>query len=192
MKKAKQRGKNNKVIHNNITVTDEHMIEIYAEAYYRALSRLEKEKSGVEEKAAKQNEKRYLNILFILNFMFFPWRINKRFKIKKGIYDSILVLVITGILQLIGGCLWIFSLLLIIFGIVNFVSHFIFSLNYIISNLDVCLVGLIGLMFGSILYIAGSEFSKEENSNRIYAYSASIIALVSCIVGLIALVKDVI
>ncbi len=194
MKRTKQKRKNNKAIRKNITTPEETLVEIYAEAYYRALSRLEKEKekSDVEEKAVKSKRKRILDILFILNFIFFPWKINKCFKIKNGIYDSILVLVTAGVLKVAGGCLWIFSLVFAVIGVTDFVSHFTFSVNYIFNNINIFLAGLIGLMFGSVLYIAGSEFSKEENSNRIYAYSASIIALVSCIVGVIALVKDVI
>ncbi len=38
-----------------------------------------------------------------------------------------------------------------------------------------------------VILLAGGEFEKETDSNKIYAYSASIIALVSCIVSIIAL-----
>lgn len=39
----------------------------------------------------------------------------------------------------------------------------------------------------SIFILAGGAFEKETDSNKIYAYSASIIALVSCIVSILAL-----
>lgn len=43
------------------------------------------------------------------------------------------------------------------------------------------------MMIGSILFLGGKEFSKENDSNKIYAYSACIIALISCVVGIITL-----
>lgn len=43
------------------------------------------------------------------------------------------------------------------------------------------------LALGSMFILAGGEFEKEIDSNKIYAYSASIIALVSCIVSIFAL-----
>ena len=48
---------------------------------------------------------------------------------------------------------------------------------------------LVLLPLGSIFILAGGEFEKETDNNKIYAYSASIIALVSCIVSIIALLK---
>ena len=50
-------------------------------------------------------------------------------------------------------------------------------------------ISLVLLPLGSIFILAGGEFEKETDSNKIYAYSASIIALVSCIVSIIALLK---
>lgn len=46
---------------------------------------------------------------------------------------------------------------------------------------------LVILLFGSIFILAAGVFEKETDSNKIYAYSASVIALVSCIVSIVAL-----
>ena len=48
-------------------------------------------------------------------------------------------------------------------------------------------IAFVLLLLGSIFILAGGEFEKETDSNKIYSYSASIIALVSCIVSIIAL-----
>lgn len=40
---------------------------------------------------------------------------------------------------------------------------------------------------GSVFIVAGNEFSKVTDSNKIYAYSASILAVISCIVAIISL-----
>lgn len=49
--------------------------------------------------------------------------------------------------------------------------------------------GILSLTLGSIFILAGSAFSKEIDSNKIYAYSASVIALISCMISIIALLK---
>lgn len=48
-------------------------------------------------------------------------------------------------------------------------------------------IAFISILFGSTFVLAGGEFEKETDSNKIYAYSASIIALISCIVSIIAM-----
>lgn len=44
-------------------------------------------------------------------------------------------------------------------------------------------------IMGSIFILAGNAFGKETNSEKIYAYSASILALISCIVSILALMR---
>lgn len=68
----------------------------------------------------------------------------------------------------------------------------IFSLD--ISRESICkgviviVVSIITLFWGSIFIEVGEEFGKETDRNIIYAYSASIIALISCVVSIIALI----
>ena len=38
-------------------------------------------------------------------------------------------------------------------------------------------------------FVCGKEFEKEKDSNRIYAYSSCIIALVGCIISVVAFIK---
>ena len=67
------------------------MIDIQAEAYYRALMKVEKEKNdkvnkkNEENKKNEQNEQKkkhklYQEILFVINVVFWPWKINKKFQ----------------------------------------------------------------------------------------------------------------
>lgn len=51
---------------------------------------------------------------------------------------------------------------------------------------------LILLTLGSIFILAGKTFEKEVESNKIYAYSASIFALVSCIIAVITMIDRII
>lgn len=50
-------------------------------------------------------------------------------------------------------------------------------------------LGVLLIMFGSFFTLAGDEFSKVSDSNRIYAYSASIIAVISCILTVVSILK---
>lgn len=162
---------------NNLS--KEQMIEMHAEAYYRALKRIEDEKAKDEQqKPEKRKYKWYEEILFGLNIFLWPWKINKRFSVSNRIYDSIPVLFVSGILRFVGGVMWLIGL--VGFGVL--VTQRV--TNDILSTIAILFVLL---SFGSIFILAGAEFEKETDSNKIYAYSATIIALVSCIVSIIAL-----
>lgn len=43
--------------------------------------------------------------------------------------------------------------------------------------------------FGSLTVVSEKKFEDELDSNRIYAFSASIFALISCIAGILAILK---
>lgn len=44
------------------------------------------------------------------------------------------------------------------------------------------------LSIGSVFVLASETFKKETDSNKIYAYSGSIIALIGCVISIITLV----
>ncbi len=181
-KKPKQR-KEQIVRYESNNMSREQMIEIQAEAYYRALRRMENDKvKADEEKSGKQKHKWYEEILFLINVFLWPWKINKRFSVSNRIYDSIPVLFVSGILRFVGGCMWLI-------GLVGFVNEIYNLAMYRRLNdfLGKGAIALVLLLLGSMFILAGGEFEKETDSNKIYAYSASIIALVSCIVSIIAL-----
>lgn len=183
IKKQKQQQQIIKYESNNLS--QEQMIEIQTEAYYRALKRIEDEKAKInEQKLQKRKYKWYEEVLFFFNIFLWPWKINKRFSISNRIYDSIPVLFVSVILRCVGGFMWLVGLI----GL----GTDIYSLIIRRAANDFWGTGSISLVLlplGSIFILAGGEFEKETDSNKIYAYSASIIALVSCIVSIIALLK---
>ena len=65
-------------------MNNEEIINIQAEAYYRALKRIEDEKAKADEtKKEKKRYKWYENVLFVLNVYFFPWKVNKKLLYKR-------------------------------------------------------------------------------------------------------------
>lgn len=167
---------------NNIS--QEQMIEIQAEAYYRALKRIEDEKSKEDEQKPEIPKKKWHErILFFLNVCLWPWKINKRFNVSNRIYDSIPVMFVSFVLRLTGGIMWLVGMVGLVTAVYNLIVYRVFK--------DIVGVGpfsLVILLLGAIFILAADAFEKETDSNKIYAYSASIIALVSCIVSIIALV----
>lgn len=165
-----------------------HMIKIQEEAYYRAYKRIEQEKLESKEFETKQEitskDNREQTGRFILNVLFFPWRISKKFTLNEHVYDKLLVLVVSETLYVIGGIVWLLGIGIILMEIYQFINGEIWYVAII-----VILSGIILLAIGGIAILGGQQFSKETDSNRIYAYSASIIALISCMISIIAFFK---
>lgn len=158
-------------------------IEIHEEAYYRAMKRLQDEKNS-EKLMKHEKEKWYANLLFVLNLLFLPWKETRFMKLKNHVYDNILVMVVSLVLEVAGIFLWLSGLIgSIILIITLIVGGFV---PIVLEGLLVCF--LIWVM-GSCFSICGKEFGKEQDSNRIYAYSSCIIALAGCIISLIALLQ---
>lgn len=166
-------------------VFQDQMIEIHTEAYYRALKRIEQEKEQEKEQTQdKKKDKWYLKLLFMLNVVIWPWKINKRFSINKRLYDNLLVLFVTGVLQIVGFLLWFFGGLASVVEICQMVKGGISS-----AAITTFSIVLFMLVLGSTFVLAGKEFNKETDSNKIYAFSACVIALISCVVAIITLIK---
>lgn len=184
MSRRKTKKQNQQLIkYESNNMSQEQMIEIQAEAYYRALKRIEDEKAKADEqKSEKQKNKWYVKILFFLNVCLCPWKMNKRFSVSDRIHDSIPVMFVTFVLRLAGGIMWFVGMVSLVMTIYNLIVHKL--LKEIIS---VGPISFVMLLLGAIFILAAGAFEKETDSNKIYAYSASIIALVSCIVSIIAL-----
>lgn len=184
MGKRKTKKQNISVVKNESKImSQEQMIEMHAEAYYRALKRIEDEKAkDDQQKPEKRKYKWYEEVLFYLNISLWPWKINKRFSINNRIYDSIPVLFVSGVLRFVGGLMWLIGLVGFVFQIYSLVMRRVTN-----DFFGIIAISFVLLAMGSMFILAGGAFEKETDSNKIYAYSASIIALVSCIVSIIAL-----
>lgn len=161
------------------------MIEIQAEAYYRAMKKIELEK--IETKIPSRDKKIvkwYVFVLFMLNVIFFPWKISKKFSINDRIYDSVLVLFVSMALQVIGSVMWLVGL-----GVIIYIFYKIIIGELLPAFFVLLLIAVVVFFFGSILVLAGDKFSQEMDSQKIYAYSASVIAMISCVASIIALLS---
>lgn len=171
----------NNILLSEYNITQEQMIAIHEEAYYRAIKRLQDEGKQTEREIPKKKYKWYDDIFFFMNVYFFPWKICKKYTIKNTIYDSVLVLFVSLILTMIGGIMWLLGLI----GTGWQAYQLLIRRNII--EFESLMLMVVATVFGSFFILAGKQFEKETDSAKIYAYSASIIALVSCVVAVIAL-----
>lgn len=102
------------------------------------------------------------------------------------ICDNVLVLVTSMILRFIGDIMWGTGL-----GGGAYIIYKIAVLKKLEKLYNVIPIMAILLIWGSAFILASKEFEKETESNKIYAYSASIFALVSCIVAIITMFMGV-
>ena len=186
MKKKLKKYYTKDMKYDNDYISREQIVEIYTEAYYRALKRIEKEKIVNEIKEEKRMYKWYEKILLMLNVIICPWKLSKRFSINNQICDNVLVLVTSMILRFIGDIMWGTGL-----GGGAYIIYKIAVLKKLEKLYNVIPIMAILLIWGSAFILASKEFEKETESNKIYAYSASIFALVSCIVAIITMFMGV-
>lgn len=183
MKKRKRKKNKEQVVRYECpSIPQERMIEIQAEAYYRALKRIENEKNLEEAKKPEKKYKWYEDVFFVLNVLFWPWKINKRFSINNRLHDSILVLFVSGVLKYAGGIMWLSAIWKIVYGVWRAVK--MRAIAEIIKDSPVI---VFMLFIGSAFVLASETFKKETDSNKIYAYSGSIIALIGCVISIISL-----
>lgn len=166
-------------------VIDKRMIKIQADAYYQAMKKYHKEIELKESEKEDREESLIMKVALALNVFFFPWKINKTFKINNRIYDGILVLIIAGTFWICGTIMWGVGIINIIDIILKLLKKMILERNMVIWQL---IISILMMEIGSFLVIAGNEFSEVKDSDKIYSYSASILAAISCIVAIISLV----
>lgn len=185
MGRNRKNRKNKLTILKNADISDEQLTEIYAEAYYRALKRVELEKS-VELEQNSGNAKKWslYQLLFVLNVFVWPFKINKHFKYNDRLYDGLLTLIVSTCLEIVGFFLWTFGVIGICYGVWYYCNQGM-SASLIVFYI-ICIVLI---LMGSFFFLSGKTFGKETESNRIYAFSASVLALVSCILSLVAILK---
>lgn len=139
---------------------------------------IEQVNEGKDEKSDGDKKPHIWEIfLLALNAMFFPFHISKHFKLVDRVHDSFLAGLVSFILWLTGVVLWAGGVILLV-GFV--VKQFWTGIPFL----------FVPMIFGSLVILAANSFNREKNSERIYAYSASILALLSCIASWIALIVN--
>lgn len=152
--------------------------KLIEDSFYLAIKRYENEKE-IKAKSDKE-KKKPKTILLALKLLFMPWSLGK--EVVDNAYDVLLTMVISAILDLLGLLLWVSGFAIPVIRIIS--SGF-----WNEGTLKFIGMGIILIMFGSITIVSGKAFSNEKDSAKIHAFSASIFALLGCIIAIIALLK---
>lgn len=164
---------------SNFSIND--CVEIQTEAYYRALKRIENEKSSNNHKIGNAHlSKKELASLFI-NVLFRPKHIQKIG--KTHIADSLLSLFMSLFFDLIGYSIRVIAAILIFYNIVVLITSGINT-----SSLIFIVFGIFLVMFGGFFNASSKEIENEKNYEKLYAYSASIMAVFAVIISAITLI----
>lgn len=185
MKGKKRKAQKKNIQINEITkismqeVDEEKWVCMQAEAYYRAMKRIEDEKDEKPVEDAPQINCLY-RILYVLNFLIFPFKIFGKVKLKEGAYKLPVVFAISLIMWCVGLIAWMTGLILI---------PYLMTIGRLPFDISLGALSLILVFVGSMLIIGAREFEKEEDNNQIYAFSATFLALVSLCVSIVSLLR---
>ena len=162
------------------------LIELHSEAYYRALKKIE------EEKTYQQNNSKKAKVLTILKLLFVPRKLAEEFK-RNGFADNFLGLLVAVIIGLIGAVLRISAIGLLLVAGINAYETIKADASVWMTILDFLKYVPFSLAlasFGSLFVIAGQEISQMKDSDKLYAYTSSIMGVLALIVAIISLLNS--
>lgn len=171
MGKRKNRKYGNK--QSDVKKDREKDIELYAEALYLALKKYDEESKANSYNIIKDTDEKEKSrqVRTALRIVFLPFLSNKKIITQGKIY-----------IELLGWIIWLAGILVIIASSVNINNIGLFR------TIIFVFMGIVLLVIGGSTIFAGRKFEEETDSTDIYAYTSSIIALLSFILAIIALV----
>lgn len=182
---SKKRGRENRpqdiIKTRNFSSID--YVEIQSEAYYRALKRIEKERNETKrlhrQGLGKERHSKKEIACLILNFAFRPRHLQKIS--KTNIADSLLNIIMASFFLLIGYSMRILGFIVAVYTIYeSFSSGVTMKILYIVWCVAV-------LILGGFFIAASIEIENEKNYEKLYTYSASIMAVFAVIISSVAL-----
>lgn len=155
-------------------------VEIQAEAYYRAIKRIESEKNALERNPPKRSLSKKEKYQFFSDIFFRP----KKLRIKREhLADNLLLATVATILDSIGHILRLFALCLFLYGIYGFIA----LPTRLIMNIFNVIFAIPIIFLGGIYEASSMEIENSKDYNKLYAYSASIMSALAVIIAVCAL-----
>ena len=170
----------------------ENLIEIQAEAYYRALKRIDKENHSLEESVAinqKEQRTKKQALLVILKLIFIPRKLSAELK-SSNFADNFLSLLASIIIGIIGAGLRLCAMLLLIVGAWKLHIDCIATnadTSMWIAALDYFAFSILLALIGSFFTITGKELSEMKDTEKLYAYTSGIMGVLALIAAVISI-----
>ncbi|MCI2046879.1 MAG: hypothetical protein LKJ90_04095 [Faecalibacterium sp.] len=153
----------------------EEQIEIQAEAYYKALKRMESEKIAKEP---TQKLSQWEGGWLVAKAIIWPFHVSKKFSVEKA-PDLLLSTIVITILYVIGFVLWMG-------GIGTIAIAFLHNAE-LAQRAFTFIIGLCFLLFGSEFILSAKGVDKIEESFKIESYASGMMGTLAMIVALISL-----
>lgn len=178
---GKKKKKQKKIVEIYIHQFD--MNEVYVLNNKGNHSTLDKDKKSeiLTENVFIKKDNKLSDVLYFLTALFCPFWCNRMFNLKDDVYVQSLAFVVSVVLQFTGMAAWIM-------GIGS--SVYLFTKAEGFNEILTSIVIILGFFFlASILIFSGQAFEREKDSDKIYQFSSCIIAIISCIISFISIIK---
>lgn len=193
---AKNRGKNTKpplikkAECGQLFFSREEYIQMYSEAYYQAMKKLENERVPISKEDSKLKRSKLEVFFFLISIIFIPKHIkSKQFGIHMA--DNLLSVVVALVLDTIGFLFRAVSFILFFYWIwllITTICSETFSINSLLYTLSLFIFILILSLIGGAFSLSSKEIANEQNQNKIYAYSSAFMASIAFFVSVISFV----
>ena len=181
--------------------TKEEMIEINAEAQYRAMKRLEQEKKeqALKEQMLKENSKKEQHqhndkrtkreiIKSNLQFYFCPAKAYEKYGKGINYADNFTVGVISFIWHALGRLLRI-SFYFTTIGTVIHLCREKWAITTIMPALVIFGLGFLALMFGNLCIYIGKDIEKVRDTDTILGHSSNFLAILAIVLSIVLSAK---
>ena len=188
-KKTSKKAMSGIDLRNNINCsayTKEELIEIQEEAYVRAMRRMELEKQQRVNDEYPQFDSKKDMIGYMLNVLFCPLFIRKKYTLRKGYSEGLIRLTSAGLVGLIGLLLWLSGVIFVILSLLGVLNN-TWGRNEIFIAV---VLAAYCLVFASCFIAAAREIDQEKDFQKICAYSFSLMAIVAVVISLISVIMN--
>ncbi|MBQ8625662.1 MAG: hypothetical protein IJ419_05855 [Agathobacter sp.] len=183
MGKKRKKNKNKNKSETCNAFSRKELIDIHAEAYYKALKKIEEENKPNQPEAEKTNKSLKERIGIILSVTFTPFRVKIGDANQNDMTHGVFAFITSFAMYVIGWMLWLFAIILSGVSVFEVVQM-------IVEIWVLCIVlpmAVVMMMLGGMFIIAGKELERETDGAKIMLYAANILALVSVVVAVVSL-----
>lgn len=181
-RKVNKKTVNNSMEMNNIT--GERFVELQAEAYYKAIKRIEDEKTKVDNVVEERKSSFWQDIKFVGNIIFLPRKAKEKYDLRNDMTNGIFSMFSSVIMWVIGCFVRLailFVLLIDVCSVINNTMH----ISYAFVDFLICIfLAIIASMF----ILSSEEIAKERDRDRTMSYTSNILAMISVVLAIVALV----
>lgn len=185
---GKKRKKNKKEKNKSETYnafSRKELIDIHAEAYYKALKKIEAEKEATVVEESKPIKSNGMVIKRMLRVFIAPFSVKIGVSNENDITNSVFSFISSFVISVIGYCLWSGGIFCLICLLWYYFNNFNVEMLW---KIGIIILGLVdAIVLGAMFIVAGKELDREKDGTKIMVYAANTLALVGVVIAIISL-----